>query len=188
MNKTKLIIFRSKEIYNILFEIKETIKFDVVFADSELKVNDYIKKNNFSIVLVKTKNSFINQLLIKEFPISISKLVQAINKKILKTNFLINSNLKIGNYFLDLNSKKIYKDKKKIELTEQEVKILVYLNSSTTLKSINDFYENIWKYKCNLETHTVETHIYRLRKKIAEKFNDRNFILSSKEGYYLKKS
>ena len=188
MNKTKLIIFKFKEIYNILFEIKDFLKLDIFFVESELEVEDYFKTNNHYIVLDRKKNSFKNQLIINEFPITIFKLVQKINKKILNINFKINSKLKIGNYFLDLNSKEIYKEQNKIELTLQEIKILLYLNGSQKFRSINDFYKNIWEYKHNLETHTVETHIYRLRKKIAKGFNDKNFIISSKDGYYLNKS
>ena len=188
MNKTKLIIFKFKEIYNILFEIKDFLKLDIFFVESELEVEDYFKTNNHYIVLDREKNSFKNQLIINEFPITIFKLVQKINKKILNINFKINSKLKIGNYFLDLNSKEIYKEQNKVELTLQEIKILLYLNGSQKFRSINDFYKNIWEYKHNLETHTVETHIYRLRKKIAKGFNDKNFIISSKDGYYLNKS
>ena len=183
-----MIIFKFKEIYNILFEIKDFLKVDIFFVESELEVEDYFKTNNHYIVLDREKNSFKNQLIINEFPITIFKLVQKINKKILNINFKINSKLKIGNYFLDLNSKEIYKEQNKIELTLQEIKILLYLNGSQKFRSINDFYKNIWEYKHNLETHTVETHIYRLRKKIAKGFNDKNFIISSKDGYYLNKS
>jgi len=42
---------------------------------------------------------------------------------------------------------------------------------------------SVWGYSSDLETHTVETHIYRLRKKMSLTFKDENFITHNKNGY-----
>jgi len=61
--------------------------------------------------------------------------------------------------------------------------LILYLKNSSLPVNINKLEKDVWNYESELETHTVETHIYRLRKKIKDKFNDDNFILSSKNGY-----
>ena len=45
--------------------------------------------------------------------------------------------------------------------------------------------KNVWGYAKDIETHTVETHVYRLRKKISDSFKDDKFILSDDNGYFL---
>ena len=84
-----------------------------------------------------------------------------------------------------LNERSISKQKKNTKLTEKELEIILYLSNKKKPKTILELQNEIWKYSDELETHTVETHIYRLRKKIKKVFNDDNIILSSKEGYYL---
>ena len=71
----------------------------------------------------------------------------------------------------------------KLKLTEKEVNIIVYLSKKDNSVSVDQLQFDVWGYRSKLETHTVETHIYRLRKKILKKFNDNNFILSHKNGY-----
>ena len=70
-----------------------------------------------------------------------------------------------------------------LRLTEKEIDTIVYLNKSKKPIKIKELQLNVWDHKSKLETHTVETHIHRLRKKIKEKFGDDKFIISSKEGY-----
>ena len=72
-----------------------------------------------------------------------------------------------------------------LSLTEKEAKIVVFLNNSKNPVPITDLQKEVWDHKSKLETHTVETHIYRLRKKINDKFTDEKFILNNKSGYYL---
>ena len=72
-----------------------------------------------------------------------------------------------------------------LKLTEKEVKIILYLSETKTNHNVSDLQKNIWGYVSNMETHTVETHIYRLRKKIGNKFSDENFILSHQNGYFI---
>jgi len=73
-----------------------------------------------------------------------------------------------------------------LKLTEKEIEIILYLNERKTKHNVSDLQKNIWGYSVDMETHTVETHIYRLRKKIKDKFNDDNFILSHEDGYFIK--
>ena len=88
-----------------------------------------------------------------------------------------------GNYYLDINSRFLFKNEAKLKLTEKEVDLILYLKNSKTEKSSQDLQKDIWRHVAEVETHTVETHIYRLRKKISDKFEDNNFIIYNKNGY-----
>ena len=104
----------------------------------------------------------------------------------MKNNFINQSNININNYSLNCNSRELSKNKKKIKLTEKEVNSIIYLYNINGSASITQLEKNVWKYQSDIETHTVETHIYRLRKKILNNFNDNKFILSTKNGYQIK--
>ena len=91
----------------------------------------------------------------------------------------------IKNYELNLNSKFLSRDNLNLKLTEKEIEIILYLNNLKTKHTVLDLQKNIWGYTANMETHTVETHIYRLRKKIINFFKDDDFILSDKNGYFI---
>ena len=95
------------------------------------------------------------------------------------------SKFNIKNYELNLNSKFISKSDLSLKLTEKEIEIILYLNETKTKHDVADLQKNIWGYSADMETHTVETHIYRLRKKISDKFNDENFILSRENAYFI---
>ena len=82
-----------------------------------------------------------------------------------------------------MNSKEITLNNKNIKITEKEIKTILYIFEKKKSVNIKDLQSNVWKYQLELETHTVETHIYRLRKKIKDSFNDDNFIISSNNGY-----
>jgi len=109
--------------------------------------------------------------------------MEKISIKIIKKNYNLKSNLKIGKYLLNINSREMFDQNKKIKLTEQEVKILVYLSDMGSFVKINELQEKIWGYNIDLETHTVETHIHRLKKKFIEGFGDRKLIKSDRNGY-----
>ena len=95
------------------------------------------------------------------------------------------SKLNIKNYILNINSRTVFKDNKELKLTEKEIDIILFLNKNKRPQKIDILQSQIWKYSADLETHTVETHVYRLRKKIKDKFNDENFIISSEKGYLI---
>ena len=131
-----------------------------------------------SVKPINFKNSFV----LENLPIKIDKLIQTININFLKKNFIKNSDVKIGKYKLDLNSRKIILDNLSLSLTEKELEMIIFINSNSNV-TIKELQNNVWGYSSNLETHTVETHIYRLRKKMKDKFGDDVFIRNSQKGY-----
>jgi DNA-binding response OmpR family regulator len=145
----------------------------------------HVKKNPNDLIISNKQTNYKNQILL-DSPLKITQLMEKINLKILKINFSLNSNISIGRYKLNLNSKEIFYNNIKLDLTEQEVKILFYLSNSNVAVKIEKLQKDIWGYGENLETHTVETHIYRLRKKFLNIFKDDQFILSVKSSYFIK--
>ena len=123
-----------------------------------------------------------NNLIMEDLPIKFEKLVEIINIKFLKNKFLDQSHIKIGEYNLDLNSRKISLKDKCLDLTERETNLIIFINDRKNV-SVKDLQKSVWDYSSNLETHTVETHIYRLRKKMKEIFGDENFIFNNNNGY-----
>ena len=73
----------------------------------------------------------------------------------------------------------------RLKLTEKEINTITYLSKSNKPVSIEELQEKVWSYQSDMETHTVETHIYRLRKKILNTFKDNEFIISKKNGYQI---
>ena len=180
----KLIIYEFDALFNILNEINENLNFNLIKSDK--KNFQSLKKDltiDYLILSKYDKTIFDNQFVLPNLPIKINKLIELINIEFLKNQFNIQSNINIGDYILDLNSREITKNTKKLDLTERETNLIIYLNKSQTPISINKLQKEVWEYGNELETHTVETHIYRLRKKIKDKFNDDNFIVSLKNGY-----
>ena len=190
MHKQNLIIIDFKILYEILDEIKENLSFNIINYESE---SELIKKNKLdfedSLVITRSNksNSFPkkNILNIDEFPLPVNKLTELINIHLLKLKFNSQTKIKIKDYDLDLNSKFFSRNSVRLKLTEKEIEIILYLNLKKVKHGILDMQKNIWGYSSDLETHTVETHIYRLRKKISDKFNDQNFILSHNDGYFI---
>ena len=72
-----------------------------------------------------------------------------------------------------------------ITLTEKEIQLIELFLKNKAPISKDNILSSVWNYSSDADTHTVETHIYRLRKKIIDKFMDDKFILNSKDGYYL---
>ena len=86
---------------------------------------------------------------------------------------------------MDKNEKKLIKDKNYILLTEKEIQLLELFLGNKKPISKNIILKEVWKYSTSADTHTVETHIHRLRKKILIKFGDSNFIKNNNKGYYI---
>jgi len=186
MNLKKLIIYDFKELFKILNEIKKELNYDIVEINSEDSLKISLNKNdNYLFVVKRSVKNLNNQVLISSFPIKLSKLIEKFNIEFLKKNFHNQSELKIKKYNLDLNSRELIFNDKKIKLTEKESNIILYISNSTKPVSIEDLQLNVWGYHSNLETHTVETHVYRLRKKISAIFDDNDFINSKKNGYQI---
>ena len=183
----KLIIFRYKELFNILEEIKENFEFKLEFYEKERELEN-LENDNLSDYLVIAKKKLSNlkkQIIIDKSPINIYDLIQTLNINFLKSKFIEQSKIDLGRYNLDLNSRILNQNDKELELTEKESSILIFLKQSKDPVKIDQLQEKVWGYNSELETHTVETHVYRLRKKINDKFYDNEFILSDKKGYFL---
>ena len=183
----KLIIFQNKELFKILNEINENFEFKLEFCEKEKDLKSLDNKNSKDYLVISKKKIFnlSNQIIIDKFPININELNQILNINFLKSKFTEQSKIILGNYNLDLNSRILKHDLKELELTEKECSILVFLKQSKQPVKINELQEKVWGYNSELETHTVETHIYRLRKKISDRFADNEFVESSKNGYFL---
>jgi len=183
----KLIIFRYKELFNILEEIKENFEFKLEFYENERELEN-LENDNLSDYLVIAKKKLSNlkkQIIIEKPPININDLIQTLNINFLKSKFIEQSKIDLGRYNLDLNSRILNQNEKELELTEKESSILIFLKQSKDPVKIDQLQEKVWGYNSELETHTVETHVYRLRKKINDKFYDNEFIISDKKGYFL---
>ncbi len=186
MNNQNLVIYDFQIIFEILYEIENKLNFKILNIDKEnLKDLSYFKDKNFILLTKKNLPNIHNQIILNEFPIKISKLVERLNVEFLKTNYKDQSSYEIGHYQLNLNSRNIISKRKSLKLTEKEIDTILYLHKAKKPINIKELQLNVWDHKSILETHTVETHIHRLRKKIKEKFNDDNFIVSSKQGYLI---
>mgnify|MGYP003982321243 FL=1 len=194
MIKQNIFIINYNSLYEILNEIKDNLSFNVENYESE---DDLIENSSLdiknSLIISKSKNKLLSNKKINDknfldlslFPISLNKLVELINIQLIKLKFSHQSKFNIKNYELNLNSKFISKSDLNLKLTEKEIEIILYLNETKTKHDVADLQKNIWGYSADMETHTVETHIYRLRKKISNKFNDENFILSRENAYFI---
>ena len=141
-------------------------------------------KDNIKFIQWKKHNDFDNCLVLYKVPVKLEKVIELININFLKNKFSDQSNLKVGKYRLDLNSRKIILENKNLSLTERETNLIIFINKQGNV-GIKELQEKVWDYSNDLETHTVETHIYRLRKKMKDKFNDEKFILYDNNGYYI---
>ena len=183
MNPRILIIYEYQILYQILNEISESLNFEITQTNSkDLKELKYDPKNNYLIVSKKKIEGIKNSLILENVPIKFEKLIEIINIKFLKNKFLDQSNIKIGEYDLDLNSRKISLGDKSLNLTERETNLIIFIKDEQNV-TIKELQKMVWDYSPDLETHTVETHIYRLRKKMKETFGDENFILNTSNGY-----
>ena len=182
MNNQTLVIYDFNILYKILVEIDEHISFNLLNIKkiSELNLKN---ENNYLIISNKKLKGFENQITINHYPIGIIKLIESINIKFLKKKYNQQSEIDLGLYKLNLNSRKIFNKDKSLDLTERESNIIIFLNNSKKPVKISKLQTEVWGHNSKLETHTVETHIYRLRKKINDIFSDNNFIKSSKLGY-----
>ncbi|WP_435096793.1 winged helix-turn-helix domain-containing protein [Candidatus Pelagibacter bacterium nBUS_27] len=182
-----LIIYKFTQLYHILEELSLDLNFKITFADSENSLNDIIKnQNNYLIISNKKYSDIGNEFVLENTPIKIFKLVEKINIEFLKLQFNSQSHIKVNKYTIDLNSREMLINDRKLKLTEKEINTITYLSKSNKPINIDELLEKVWSYQSNIETHTVETHIYRLRKKILSTFNDNEFIISKKNGYQIK--
>jgi uncharacterized protein YlzI (FlbEa/FlbD family) len=182
-----LIIYKFTSLYHILEELSLDLNFNISFVDDVNSLNNKLKNHdNYLIISNKKYLDISNQFVLENTPINIFKLVEKINIEFLKLQFNSQSHVKVKNYIIDLNSREMSVNNTKIKLTEKEINTIIYLSKSNKPVSIDKLQEKVWSYQSDIETHTVETHIYRLRKKILNIFNDKEFIISEKNGYQIK--
>jgi hypothetical protein len=196
MFKQNIHIINFEILYKILYEIKNNLNFNILKYDTEhdfLSTHDIDNKNSLIIVNPNNKNLINNDsvdkrifIKLKELPFKLNDLIQNINVQLIKQRYNYQSHIAVKEYSVDLNSRIIKNKNKNLKLTQKEIDIILFLNEIKEPQKINLLQKKIWNYTTELETHTVETHIYRLRKKIKDVFNDDNFIISHKDGYLIK--
>ena len=196
MNQS-VIIINIRPLYEILNEINNNFSYKLVHLNAKEFDENFNKEDKqFDNSIFVTTNEYIQTLekigikeekilLINISPESIYKLIDRINVCLIQNKYDFQSNIKLKNYNLDINSKTVEYKNKKLKLTEKEIEIILFLNKDNLSKKVIDLQKNVWGYSSDIETHTVETHVYRLRKKISDTFKDDNFILSDDNGYSL---
>jgi len=186
MYKQNLVIFKQDILYEIISELEENLNFHIFKVSSEKSLDDKLDNlSNYLIITQKELDGRNNQFIFNKAPIKLSKLIEKINIQLLKHQFIEKSELSIGKYKIDTNSRELILKDKVLRLTEKETSIIIYLSKTKEAVGIDQLQSEVWEYHSKLETHTVETHIYRLRKKILKTFNDDNFIVSKKDGYQI---
>ena len=201
MHKLNVLILGPLSFVSTLDELKPFLKFnplsnelnndhDVILIHNEAlkdknKKNFIESSNNTKIFASKTKDLSSNYDGYLELPANLKEINAVVENVTAKSKFSKNSSIKIKNYLLNKNEKKLYKQNDFIILTEKEIQLLEILLKNKDPISKDNILSSVWNYSAEADTHTVETHIYRLRKKINEKFNDEKFILNNKQGYYL---
>ena len=184
------------KLYNIMYEISDLFSFNIFNYQDSREFLKEIESNNIKCInstiivskkdhlLLTNKKIDINNILIMDtWPLKIEKLHDEINIHLIKQKYNFLSKLDIKNYSLNLNSRIISNKINELKLTEKEIDIILFLKDQSIPQSVNTMQNKVWGYSSDLETHTVETHIYRLRKKIKDKFNDDSFITSEDLGY-----
>ena len=201
MHKFNVQILGPSSFISTLNELKAFLKFNpssenlntndnIILFHTEVlqdrKKKDYIYSNNFVKICAGKREDFKDHFDARLIlPATIKEINSLIENTVAKKRFSINSSIKIKNYMLDKNERKLSKAENYIILTEKEVQLLeLFLNEKKSISKDN-ILSSVWNYSSEADTHTVETHIYRLRKKIAEEFKDDKFILNNKDGYYL---
>ena len=170
-------IINFNSLYEILAEIKENLPFKIIKLKNEEDLEKKLDLNRSDYLIIsKTNHKLLQNIIIPDknfldfngLPLSFKKLLELINIKLIKLKFNQQSKITIKGYELNLNSKFFSKGNLKLKLTEKEIEIILYLNDKKIKHNVADLQKNIWGYSVNMETHTVETHIYRLRKKISD--------------------
>ena len=188
-------IINNDSLYEILCEIKENLPFNIIsFEDEDSFINNFNSDIANFIIISKFKDKLLmnkqvienNFLNLSAFPLPLSKILELINIKFIKVRFNYQSKIEIKGYQLNFNSKFFIKNNLSLKLTEKEIEVILYLNETKIKHDVSDLQKNIWGYSLGMETHTVETHIYRLRKKIFKIFGDDQFIITKKNGYQIK--
>jgi len=212
MNNLTISIIGNQIFSNILNELKSFSKLNIKYYDkfdlcekqtttyqhififfiNEENEKDYVnaKKNNLPIIAI-AKPTIAKNIILGEFVeyLNFPFRIQELEKKIIillsRYEYKKSSLIKLGEYIIDKNERKIKKKNLELQLTEREVNFLVLFSKNNKPISRNFVLQNVWNYSPKSDTHTIETHIHRLRKKIFDKFKDKNFIKNNNKGYYI---
>jgi len=186
MNNQNLIIYENQILYDVLNEISDQLQFSIIKLNKKdlIKLNTF-QKNSFLFITEKKIPNISNQIILNKLPLNIFKFIEKLNIEFLRFEFNKQSNVKINIYTFDLNSREMIYQNQKLKLTEKEIDSISYLFDMKKPIKVQELQLKVWGYQSDLETHTVETHIYRLRKKILKKFNDAQFIKSTPNGYQI---
>ncbi len=192
MSKSAVYILNFKDLYNIIYEIRNFFNFELFSSEDVKSVIENQKKRSDKSFIIITKKKFsedrINNkqiITIDSFPLNFFSLIEKINSSLLMQQYDFQSNINIAGYKLDINSRIISFKNNKLKLTERETQIILFLKKQNKPINIDILQKEVWGYSQELETHTVETHVYRLRKKLKKSFDDQNFIKSDKKGYFI---
>ena len=192
MSKSAVYILNFKDLYNIIYEIRNFFNFELFSSEDVKSVIENQKKRSDKSFIIITKKKFsedsINNkqiITIDSFPLNFFSLIEKINSSLLMQQYDFQSNINIAGYKLDINSRIISFRNNKLKLTERETQIILFLKKQNKPINIDILQKEVWGYSQELETHTVETHVYRLRKKLKKSFDDQNFIKSDKKGYFI---
>ena len=184
MDNQNIIIFKFENLYKILKELETDLNFKVFTIVNEITLKQKLIEFENSLVLTRKEIELdCNQFVFDQYPIKILNLIEKFNVQSLKSQYNKKSETLIGKYLININSREIFFENKALKLTEKEINILLFLSQNKGPVGIKKLQSKVWGYGSKLETHTVETHIYRLRKKIFDTFEDNSFILSNNHGY-----
>lgn len=186
MNNQNLLIYESKNLFEILDEIKEILNFNLTYISkvelSKINLNNF---NNYLFLSLTKIPNFDKQLIIENTPIKISNLIEKINIQFLKQKFNEQSKIDINDYKININSRVMTKNNINLKLTEKEVNTIIYLYNENKPVDVEELQVKVWGHQSKLETHTVETHIHRLRKKLTKFSKTKLVIKYEKRGYYI---
>lgn len=187
MNNLSIIIHQNQNLFELLKEIKLDQQYNLVHVNSSIEeIIDKLKTKNKEYLVISNQDKIEcdnKKLILINKPIKISNLLEKISLLFVKNKYSITSNISIGKYKVNLNSRQISLNNNFLNLTEKELELIMYLFNSKKEKKSSEIRKDVWGHSKGVETHTVETHIYRLRKKINEKFKDQNFLIYNDLGY-----
>ena len=194
MLNQKLYIINLSNFYNIISELQEHIGYEILKFDSkEIFFDKYESKsisteNSILVVHEKEYDFFVknlneDQIIKLKPPVNIFTFIENLNVRFIQKKYQDQSNVNVKDFFLDINSRELKKGKSSLKLTERETDMILFLNNSNKPVNVETLEKEIWQHSSELETHTVETHIYRLRKKIKAEFGNDDLIKSNKNGY-----
>ena len=195
INEIKLFSkFKLKFYDNLDLFMKDAVNHDqlVIFfiTEADKKYYKKIENNSFPLIVI-TKSSISRNMLSNDFveqliiPFNILDLEKKIASLLARYKFRKSSLINLCGYIIDKNERRIKKDNLVLQLTEKEIDFLILFSQNKQPLTRNFILKNVWNYSSKSETHTVETHIHRLRKKFLEKFEDNNFIKNNDKGYYI---